>query len=32
MSELLLVQQKQPGNRELETLTGLIAEIAGRGL
>ncbi len=32
MAELLLVQPKVPASRELETLTGLIAEIAGRGL
>lgn len=32
MTELLLVQPKAPATRELETLTGLIAEIAGRGL
>lgn len=32
MTELLLVQPQGPASRELETLTGLIAEIAGRGL
>lgn len=32
MTELLLVQPRAPASRELEMLTGLIAEIAGRGL
>lgn len=32
MTELLLVQPKVNASRELETLTGLIAEIAGKGL